>query len=141
MSEEKQLAAGDHIVARCTKCKDITNHTIVAMVDDAPAKVECNTCNGVHKYRKPAIKKAPAKSKTSAAKVAKINKIETEWEDLVQNIDPATATQYNMKMSPSNGELINHPSFGLGRVTTILKPNKIEVYFRDGIKLLRCSIG
>ncbi len=138
---DKQYNAGDHIDAKCTKCKDVTNHTIVAMVDDKPAKVECNTCNGIHKYRSPTAKKATAKKKTTATKAAKINKIETEWEDLVQGADPETATKYSMKMSVKNGDILNHPTFGLGRVITITKPNKMEVFFRDGAKLLRCSIG
>ncbi len=138
---DKQYNAGDHIDAKCTKCKDVTNHTIVAMVDDKPAKVECNTCNGIHKYRSPTAKKATAKKKTTATKAAKINKIETEWEDLVQGTDPETATKYSMKMSVKNGDILNHPTFGLGRVITITKPNKMEVFFRDGAKLLRCSIG
>lgn len=138
---DKEYTAGDHIEAKCTKCKDVTNHTIVAMVDDKPAKVECNTCSGIHKYRSPTTKKAAAKSRTSATKAAKINKIEAEWEDLVQGADPTTATTYSMKMSVKNGELINHPSFGIGRVISVTKPNKMEIFFRDGVKLLRCAIG
>lgn len=135
---DKQPSAGDHIDARCTKCKDITNHTIVAMADDKVAKVECNTCGGTHKYRKPTVRKAAAKSST---KTAKINKIETEWEELLSDVDPANATPYSMKMSIKNGGLIQHPSFGLGRVINIIRPNKMEVYFRDGVKLLRCSVA
>ncbi|MCD6580891.1 MAG: hypothetical protein J7K90_03740 [Desulfuromusa sp.] len=137
---DKLPSAGDHIDARCTKCKDITNHTIVAMADGKVAKVECNTCGGAHKYRKPTVRKAAAKSKASTTS-AKINKIETEWEGLLDNADPASATPYSMKMSIKNGGLIQHPSFGLGRVINIIKPNKMEVYFRDGVKLLRCSVA
>ena len=138
---DKQPVAGDHIEAKCTKCKDTTNHTIVAIADDKVAKVECNTCGGVHKYRKPTVKKATTKRKTTATKSVKINKIETEWENLINNADPATATTYNMQMSIKDGGLIQHPNFGLGRVINIIRPNKMEVYFRDGVKLLRCAVG
>lgn len=138
---DKQPVAGDHIEARCTKCKDITNHTIVAMVEDKVAKVECNTCGGIHKYRKPTVKKAATKSRASATKAVKINKIETEWEGLLNNADPASATPYSMQMSIKDGGLIQHPSFGLGRIINIIRPNKMEVYFRDGVKLLRCSVA
>ncbi len=136
---DKQYSAGDHIEAKCTKCKAATNHTIVAMVEDKPAKVECNICNGIHKYRNPTVKKAA--KKPSATKVAKVNKIETEWEDLLQGADPASGTSYSMQMSVKDGDLIQHPSFGIGRVVSVTKPNKMEVFFRDGIKLLRCSIA
>ena len=138
---DKQPVAGDHVDAKCTKCKDTTNHTIIAMADDKIAKVECNICGRAHKYRKAAVKKKPAKSKTSTTKAAKINKIETEWEELLNNADPASATLYSMQMSIKNGGLIDHPSFGLGRVINIVRPNKMEVFFRDGVKLLRCSVA
>ena len=136
---EKQPITGEHIVAKCSKCKDNTNHTIVALVDGEVAKVECNTCGGTHKYRPPTAKKAPAKSRAAATKAAKINKIEAEWEGLIDNADPATATKYSMQMAAKQGLLIQHPSFGLGRVITTTKPNKMDVFFRDGIKILRCT--
>jgi len=34
------------------------------------------------------------------------------------------------------GDLINHPKFGLGCVETIKPPNKIEVRFQEGKKIL-----
>ena len=137
---EKQLSAGDHIASKCTKCKNITNHTIVAMVGNKVARVECNTCGGVHNYRDATLKKAAPRSKTSRAKPAKINKTEAQWEDLLNNSDPAAATPYNMQMLANPEDLIQHPSFGLGCVINIIRPNKMEVHFRSGIKLLRCSI-
>lgn len=136
----KQLSAGDHITSKCTKCKDTTNHTIVAMVGDKVAKVECNTCGGVHNYRDAAVKKPTTKRKISKPSPTKINKIEEEWGELLKDSDPATATPYNMQMKIESGDLIQHPSFGLGRVINVIKPNKMEVYFSIGVKLLRCTL-
>ncbi len=135
-----QLSAGDRITSKCTKCKDITNHTIVAMVEDTIAKVECNTCGGVHNYRNATAKKSVPKRRVSATKPAKTNKTETEWGKLLEGLDPATAAHYSMQMVIESGELIQHPSFGLGRVINVTKPNKMEVYFSSGIKLLRCTL-
>lgn len=137
----KQLAAGDHITSKCTKCKDTTNHTIVAMVGDTVAKVECNTCGGIHNYRNAVAKKPATKRKTNPAKPAKTSKTEAEWEALLNESDPAAATPYNMQMPIKAEDLIQHPSFGLGRVISITRPNKMEVYFRSGVKLLRCTIA
>ena len=138
---DKQFAAGDHIDAKCTKCKDTTNHTIVALVDGTVAKVECNTCGGTHNYRPATAKKKPAKTRAAATKAAKINKIEVEWEGHLDNADPATAVSYSMKMAAKPGLLIQHPSFGLGRIITTTKPNKMDVFFRDGVKILRCTVS
>ncbi len=137
----KQLSAGDHIASKCTKCKDTTNHTIVAMVGDRVAKVECNTCGGIHNYRNAALQKPATKRKTSGTKPAKTSKIEVKWEDLLNGTDSSAATPYNMQMPIKSGDLIQHPSFGLGRVISITRPNKMEVYFRSGVKLLRCTIA
>ncbi len=35
---------------------------------------------------------------------------------------------------------IQHPSFGLGLVLNCIRPNKMEVQFQSGIKLLRCKL-
>ncbi len=140
MSENK-FSAGDHITSKCTKCKDTTNHTIVAMVGDTVARVECNTCGGVHNYRSTVIKKATTRSKAGSTKPVKASKIETDWENLIDNPDSADAIPYNIKMSAKDGDLIQHPSFGLGRVINTIKPNKMEVFFRDGSKMLRCSVA
>jgi hypothetical protein len=137
----KQYSAGDHITSKCTKCKDTTNHTIVAMVGDTVARVVCNTCGGTHNYRDARVKKALPKSKTSAAKPAKISKLEANWEAQINAADPADATPYNIKMVAKIGDIIQHPSFGLGCVINTIKPNKMEVSFRSGIKLLRCSVA
>ena len=40
----KKLSAGDNIEARCTRCRTVLNHTIVAMVGEKVVWVECNTC-------------------------------------------------------------------------------------------------
>lgn len=137
----KQLSAGDHITSKCTKCKDTTNHTIVAMVGNTVARVQCNTCGGTHNYRDASIKKTLSKSKTSTAKPAKISKIEANWENQINTTDPADAIPYNIKMVINVGDVIQHPSFGLGCVINTIKPNKMEVSFRSGVKLLRCQVA
>jgi hypothetical protein len=35
--------------------------------------------------------------------------------------------------------LIKHPTFGIGIVKAVIVPNKMQVLFQDGIKLLRCQ--
>lgn len=42
---------GDIIDDHCIKCRRITNHAIVSLVDSAPAKVRCRTCYHDHDYR------------------------------------------------------------------------------------------
>src|ERR1700680_4355654 len=42
---------GDIIDDHCIKCRRITNHAIVSLVDGEPAKVRCRTCYHDHDYR------------------------------------------------------------------------------------------
>lgn len=45
------LRLGDDIDDFCIKCKRVTNHSVLAIVDDAPAKVRCRTCYHEQEFR------------------------------------------------------------------------------------------
>ncbi len=132
--QKDKLTAGDPIEARCTKCRKITNHIVVAMADDRPAKVECNTCKGQHKYRSPVAAKKPAVRRTADPKVAE----QKEWEKLRTEIEDKQAVGYSMTVSFKVGTVMNHPKFGLGLVQSKVGPQIVEVLFEDGKKKLRC---
>ena len=42
---------GDIIDDHCIKCRRVTNHAIVSLVNSEPAKVRCRTCYHDHDYR------------------------------------------------------------------------------------------
>ncbi len=42
---------GDTVEDHCTRCARLTDHSIVAMVEGAVAKVQCRTCGTEHAYR------------------------------------------------------------------------------------------
>jgi len=46
-----EFRLGDVIDDHCIKCRRITNHSIVSLVNSAPAKVRCRTCYHDHDYR------------------------------------------------------------------------------------------
>lgn len=135
----KVLSAGDYIASKCTKCKDTTNHTIVAMVGEKVVKVECNTCGSIHNHRAETKKKAPTARKASTAK-PRTTKAERVWEDLQEKMRPEDAVPYSMSTPMKDEMLIQHPTFGLGLVLNCIRPNKMEVHFQSGIKLLRCTV-
>jgi hypothetical protein len=43
---------GDDVDDYCLKCKRITNHSIVSLLNEEPAKVRCRTCYNDHDYRR-----------------------------------------------------------------------------------------
>ena len=46
-----ELRLGDVIDDHCIKCRRITNHSIVSIIDGKAAKVRCRTCYHDHDYR------------------------------------------------------------------------------------------
>ncbi len=44
------LRLGDVIDDHCVKCRRITNHSIVSLLNGEPAKVRCRTCYSDHNY-------------------------------------------------------------------------------------------
>lgn len=46
-----ELRLGDVIDDHCIKCRRVTNHSIVSIVNGAAAKVRCRTCYHDHDYR------------------------------------------------------------------------------------------
>jgi len=101
-------------------------------------RVTCSMCGSIHNYKvKPTVVPdgaansagtAPAKRKTSTRRAKEANAF---------NIDPKRPVKsYDMNNIFSAGDVINHPKFGLGAVELALPPNKIEVRFQEGKKML-----
>jgi hypothetical protein len=70
MSEQR---LGDVIDDHCVKCRRITNHSIVSLVEGQAAKVRCRTCYHDHDYRHeqaPPSKKELKKAEAEAAALA-----------------------------------------------------------------------
>jgi len=147
----RKLSAGDIIDARCTRCKEVLNHRIVAMVEEKIVRVECNTCGGAHGYYPPpaakaakAPKKTAAGSSTKSPATPRSRKDPTEadrdeWAALRPNMETERAAAYAMDGKFRMNSLVNHSVFGIGVVKQIIPPNKMQVLFQDGKKLLRCQ--
>lgn len=47
----RELQLGDVIDDYCVKCRRLTNHSVVSLLNGAAAKVRCRTCYNDHDYR------------------------------------------------------------------------------------------
>ena len=68
-----ELRLGDVIDDYCIKCRRVTNHSIVSIVNEEAAKVRCRTCYHDHDYRHeeiPPSKKELKKAELLAAAIA-----------------------------------------------------------------------
>lgn len=134
--KKSTLSAGDIIDARCTKCQHVTNHVIVAIAGDKPVKVQCNTCQGTHRYRPPEIVRQPPKPK----RVSDVPAVKPEeWSDLENAKGNVAAKDYHMDLNYRVGSTIRHPNFGIGLVQRLCGNRKMEVLFESGKKIMRCG--
>ena len=137
MSEE--LKVGGELDAWCTTCRLMKWHTIVALVDGKPAKVECQGCGKQHQYRAqpPGAgdkgEKPPRAPRARAAKSAAAATPPVEFEALLAGRD-GDARPYSPNDTYALNDVVRHPTFDLGVVTATPAPQKIEVTFRGGGK-------
>ena len=133
----KSYSVGEDIEAWCTKCKLELDHTITAMVDNLPKKVECNTCKGKHNYRAKPSERTRTKTRTTVRKARK--SITEKYNEVLSGLAEgalSNAIKYSIKGNFEKDDIIDHSKFGIGLVLSIIKINKAEVLFKDGLKLL-----
>jgi hypothetical protein len=140
MAEE--LKVGGELDAWCTSCKLMKWHTIVALVGNKPAKVECQGCHKQHQYRAAppgtstggsgaSGEKKPRASKAAAAAAAPA----VDFDALVGG-RAGEARPYSPDTKYALGDLVQHPTFEIGVVTAVPGNQKVEITFRGSKKIL-----
>jgi hypothetical protein len=127
-------SVGAEITAWCTKCKLELGHTIVAMVENAPKRVECNTCHGKHNYKLKPATRTTTKKTTRKRITPEITY--NEHLQLLTGGAPFNTINYKTSDNFEKDNIIQHSKFGTGIVLAVLQPKKIEVLFKEGSKLL-----
>ena len=128
---------GGEIAAYCGKCKDERTHIVAAMDGDIVRRVTCSMCGGTHNFRQKAAVSATTPDSVAEGAIKKRASSRRTKEEPVFTIDPKRPVKsYDMNTNFSAGDVIRHPKFGLGAVEASLPPNKMEVRFQEGKKLL-----
>jgi hypothetical protein len=89
---------GDDIDDFCVRCKRITNHAVVSVLNGEPAKVRCRTCHSDHDYRH---EQAPP-PKVDLRKQALFNEV-------LKKVNPEGAGKAEIADVPDLGELDEGP--------------------------------
>ena len=126
------------VVAYCVSCKMDLAHTVVAMDGETVKRVVCNTCNKEHIYRAPKGAKTPTPKKKTVRKkrTKKIVAPDVLWEKAMKSVQDLPSNLYTLDGSFESGEKIDHKTFGLGLITKLIQPNKMEVIFKEGTKIM-----
>ncbi len=126
---------GTDIDAYCTKCQLELAHVVVATVAGRPAKVQCKTCGSVHAYRSKDV--APRRrSEPTAGSRSRGGAGRSDYDDLMKGRDISRAVRYKPATTYGDGDVLSHPTFGVGVVTRVLSDGKIEVLFPAASKVL-----
>jgi hypothetical protein len=136
MAEE--LKVGGELDSWCTSCRLMKWHTIVALVDGKPAKVECQGCGKQHQYRAAppdsATEKAEKPAKKPRARKAATPDVPAVDFDTLLAGRTDEAKVYSPNEAFALNDAVRHPTFGVGVVTALPGPQKVELSFRDGSK-------
>jgi len=90
----RMVRLGDDIDDFCVKCKRVMNHSVVSILNDAPAKVRCRTCHSDHDFRN----EQPPPPKVDSRKAALFNEVLGN----VTGLPTAGAASPDGKGSPAN---------------------------------------
>jgi len=120
---------GGTIDSWCGKCKLMLAHTIEAMVGEKPVRVHCNTCQSQHAYKASEPGKTGARPQTGRTR-------QSRYKVLLNGSGAEDPKSYSPKETYQEGDVLKHPSFGLGVTTAVKGGTKIEVMFEAGTKLL-----
>lgn len=143
-----ELKVGGEVDAYCTKCRMMLAHTVLAVWAGEIKRVRCNTCMGEHAYRrgepgsaasKPSRPRAAAAEKP--ARPAESAAVSSSYEELISGKDRSSARPFNVKQKYAIGDLLQHPTFGLGVVAAVRGPDKVDVAFPHSLKTLAHNKG
>jgi hypothetical protein len=122
--------------AWCPRCNMKSDHTIIAVVDNSPKKIKCNTCDEHHNLSARPCGKSRSKLKGTTRKTGSK---ETTYEEYISRLaggDTASSRKYDTKGNFEKDEIIDHLRFGIGIVLSVIQLNKIKILFKDGPRLL-----
>jgi len=133
---------GSDIEDICTRCGD-TWHVVMAKVGERVAKVVCKLCGGQHNYRGD---QQPAASGTSSSgsswgrsRKKRVTRSSAAAPAVVV-FDPSKPPRaYSPKSGYLPGERVTHATFGVGVVSEVAGPGKVEVHFPSGVRTLACA--
>jgi len=91
---------GDDIDDFCVKCKRVMNHSVVSILNTAPAKVRCRTCHSDHDFRN----EQPPPPKVDPRKAALFNQVLGNVTGLPPTPPPEPAPEAKAAVAAADGK-------------------------------------
>lgn len=128
----------------------LLNHVVVSEIDGVVSKVQCRTCGSLHKYREAGGGKSAGK--TTKEKTTRLVKAKagngvatTEAQRLWQLkkdalTDEIDVFDYRPDSEYEAEDVIRHAKFGIGFVERVISHTRVEILFKDGLKLMAMNL-
>lgn len=111
--ENQMHAVGERVEKFCITCNEQLGHIVKSVTKQGKiSRVTCSLCGVSGTYK-------------ASAKVLSIEELSTK-----------TGAPYDRTRTYRQGQVMIHPTFGVGAVTTVCSANKIDVLFLDRVRRL-----
>ena len=109
--EKPTFAVGERVDKLCAKCGEERGHIVTAVTKAAQiSRVSCSKCGTSSAFK--------SSSRTSP------------------RVSDKTPARYDRTSVYRTGQTISHETFGIGEVTGVIEPRKIDVLFQDRLRRL-----
>lgn len=130
-------SVGRDTLAYCTRCKMELAHVIISMVDKKPVRVICKTCKSQHNYKRIGITSGAVSRRPKNSHAPKVSvRLSELWQQKLSNQRGKRTRKYQTELTFLEGDVIDHPKFGVGIVESVKRGGKISVLFRDSERIL-----
>src|SRR6476620_4854116 len=103
--QQRRLRLGDILDDYCPRERRITNHAIVAMIDDQVKQTRCTTCDADHEYKQARVPPPRRKKESLAARAAEeIASSETFTEPVEETPLPEEPVVQHTEEAPAAAE-------------------------------------
>jgi len=130
------LKVGGEVDAFCTRCELVLAHTIHALLAGRPVKVECNTCHSVHRYRSPPGRGSARAAGPGTGGAARQRPEVKGFDELLAARRVTAAQPYSPRTRYALDDVVDHGVFGRGYVSGVKDGDKVEITFRNDVKVL-----
>jgi hypothetical protein len=140
------LRTGADVDALCSRCRLELAHVIVALDGSRIVRVQCKTCGTIHSFKSSSQTRGERKTRSASGGVSVVGRGRgaagraaaalDDYESLMEGRDLSRAKRYKPAVTFGEGDVVDHATFGIGLITKLLADNKVEVVFRQGLKVL-----
>lgn len=116
--EKPVFTVGERVEKLCVTCNEVRGHVVVSVTKRGQiSRVSCPKCGERSAFKSTAAADPNTKKATAKA-----------------------GAPYDRTRTYRTGQAMMHPTFGLGEVTKVIEPGKIDVLFADRMRRLIHSL-